>query len=53
MSKETRAWKAGENLGRAIIEMIHLVYQKNTALSFLKALCIELNTECDRREKDK
>jgi len=51
MAEKTRAWKAGESLGKAIIEMIQLMYQKDTALSFLRALCIELNTERDRRER--
>ena len=50
---DTRAWMAGEATARAIIEMIHLMYQKNTALSFLRALCITLNTERDRREEEK
>lgn len=50
---KSRPWRAGEMLGKAIIEMINLMYQKRTALSFLKALCIELNSELDKREKIK
>ena len=47
-----RAWEAGEKMGKAIIEMIHLMYQNQTALSFIKALTIELNTERKRREEE-
>lgn len=49
---DSRAWKAGEKLAESIIEMIHLMYQKNTALNFIRGLCIKLNGERDRREKE-
>lgn len=42
MNKNTRAGKAGKAFGEAIIEMVHLMYQKNTALSFLHTLNDEL-----------
>jgi BioD-like phosphotransacetylase family protein len=50
---DSRAWKAGSELGKVIIEMIHLMYQKRTALAFIKALSIEINTERNRREEEK
>lgn len=50
---ETRAWRAGEALGKAIIETVHLMYQNKTALAFIRALCIELNTERAKREESK
>ena len=37
---EGRSWKAGEEMAKAIIEMIHLMYQNHTALSFIRSLCI-------------
>jgi hypothetical protein len=45
-----RAWNAGVEMGKAIIEMVHLMYQNQTALAFIKALSIEVNTERERRE---
>lgn len=47
----TRAQKAGEQTGRAIIEMVHLMYQNNTALHFLKYLMSTLAVEVHRREQ--
>ena len=50
--KRAKAWNAGEKLGAGIIEMLRFINHKYTALSFLRALCITLNTERDRREKE-
>jgi|GEM_PF-1842586 len=50
---DTRPWKAGEDLGKAIIEMVNLMYQNKTALAFIKALSIEINTERQIRERRK
>ena len=36
--KKSRAEKAGEQLGNAIIEMVHLMYQNNTSANFYKGL---------------
>lgn len=46
----SRAWKAGEEMGKAILEMVHLMYQNQTALAFIRALSIQINTERNRRE---
>jgi len=48
----TRAAKAGKRLGKSIIEMVHLMYQNNTALTFLKALYDTLFEELDKRQKE-
>lgn len=54
-----RADDAGKALAKAMIEMIHLMYQNNTALVFLRALNNELwkeetkrLAELDKKEKD-
>ena len=44
-----RANDAGKAAGKALIEMVHLFYQNNTALVFLRALNIELWEEETRR----
>ncbi len=49
MPKATRANRAGTALAEAIIEMVHLMYQKNTALAFLGALNNELWDEEKKR----
>lgn len=38
MGEITRPAKAGENLGKAICDMVHLMYQNDTAIYFLEAL---------------
>ena len=43
--KITRAGVAGKKLARAIIEMVNLMYQKNTANNFLTALVASLIEE--------
>ena len=45
-----RAYIAGCELGRAIIEMIHLMYQKKTAAHFLRALKKQIDDEMKRRQ---
>lgn len=40
-----RAFKAGVLLSKGIIEMVNLMYQRNTAINFLKGLCYELEKE--------
>ena len=45
----TRASKAGKQMAEAIIEMVHLMYQNNTALSFLVALNRRIFAEMKRR----
>ena len=40
---------AGENMGRAIIEMVHLMYQNQTAKRFLEPLIKVLKSELKRR----
>ena len=47
----TRAHKAGKAQGEAVVETIHLFYQNNTALAYIRALCLELDAELERREK--
>lgn len=37
-NKEGRAERAGQATAEALIEMVHLMYQKNTARRFLSAL---------------
>ena len=41
----TRAEKAGQDLAKAIIEMVHLMYQNNTADNFYKGLDKEIQKE--------
>ena len=50
--EEMRAENAGIELAKAIIEMVHLMYQKRTALYFLEKLIEHLQKELDRRRKD-
>ena len=45
-----RPEKAGNRMGHAIIEMIHLMYQKKTALKFLASLIISLQCEYTKRK---
>lgn len=49
MSKKPRAYKAGENIAKAIIEMVHLMYQNNTAKHFYDGLNKTLSDEIERR----
>ncbi len=41
--KMYRAEKAGEHLGKSIIEMVNLMYQNNTAENFYRGLLTVLN----------
>lgn len=45
----TRPFKAGEQLGRAVIETAHLMYQNDTALHFLEGLVAVCEAEIERR----
>lgn len=44
-----RPEKAGNRMARAIIEMIHLMYQNRTAIKFLSSLIMTLQGEYIRR----
>jgi len=46
----TRASKAGKATAEALIEMVHLMYQNNTAKAFLLALYNEILEELKRRK---
>lgn len=52
MSKRSRAERAGRLMGTALVEMVHLMYQKNTAKNFLRGLCDVLNCHWKEREHD-
>ena len=41
----TRAEKAGQEMAKAIIEMVHLMYQNNTAGGFYRGLENEIHKE--------
>ena len=41
--KRTRAELAGRLMGRALLEMINLMYQNNTARNFLRGLRVILS----------
>lgn len=45
----TRAEKAGESLGKSIVEMVNLMYQNNTALRFFDGLMLILKDEYEKR----
>ena len=45
-----RARKAGERLGESIIEMVHLMYQNNTAKNFYIGLLSVLRRELVERK---
>ena len=45
MSKVSRAEHAGRRLGESINEMVHLMYQNNTAKNFWKGLYTALRTD--------
>ena len=47
-----RPEKAGKQLAETIIEMIHLMYQNNTALSFLWKLVALLEIELKKRQDE-
>lgn len=48
--RQSRAGKAGASLGMSIVETVHLLYQKNTALNFLGNLVRVLRDELELRE---
>jgi len=41
--KKSRAEKAGEQLGNAIVETVNLMYQNNTKANFYRGLLAALN----------
>ena len=45
-----RSKKAGEDMAKAIIEMVHLMYQNNTANNFYMGMMEELQEEVDKRK---
>lgn len=45
-----RSFKAGQRMGRAVNEMVNLMYQNNTAKNFLLGLAYEIGKEMDKRE---
>lgn len=45
MAQNPKAYTAGELMGKAIVEMVHLMYQNNTAAHFLRGLAREIDTE--------
>ena len=47
----TRAGRAGYNMADAIIESVHLMYQNNTALAYLREMILTLQLEKDKRER--
>ena len=47
--KMSRAEKAGRALGRAIVEMCNLMYQKNTSRNFIKGLATIMYDHCNQR----
>ena len=47
-----RAEKAGIKTAESIIEMVHLMYQKRTAINFMEKLVERLQQEFDRRRKE-
>ena len=48
----SRAERAGRILGKALVEVVHLMYQENTAKNFLKGLLAVLLRENERRNKN-
>ncbi|HUV84632.1 MAG TPA: hypothetical protein VMV86_02935 [Methanosarcinales archaeon] len=44
-TKITRSREAGINFGKAIVEMVHLMYQNNTAAHFYMGLLAVLKEE--------
>ena len=47
----TRPERAGVALAKALAEMVHLMYQDETARQFLDGLIYELRREAARRRK--
>ncbi len=48
-SGKTRAGEVGNHLADSIIEMVHLMYQRKTAIHFLQGLVDVLTRELDLR----
>lgn len=47
--KEGRPGKCGKDMGKAIVEMVNLMYQNQTAKRFLKSLIKVLESELNNR----
>ena len=45
-----RGYKAGLEMGKAIIKMVHLMYQNNTAAHFYRGLSEQIIEEMERRQ---
>lgn len=45
-----RGFKAGEEMGKAIVEMVHLMYQNNTAAHFYRGLSKIIKEEMKHRK---
>jgi len=52
ISKNTRPAKAGEQMGKALLETIHLLYLNKNALCFLHSLIETLKVDLKRRKKE-
>lgn len=52
ISINTKPVRAGAQMGKAIIEMVHLLYLKKNAKGFLKAIIHTLRIELERRIKE-
>lgn len=50
ISKNTRVARAGEQMAKAIVEMVHLLYLDGNALQFLQTLLEGLDSEFRRRK---
>ena len=50
ISNNTRVAKAGDSMGKAIVENVHLLYLNDNALEYLKAITGVLNKELKRRK---
>lgn len=44
-----RSYNAGKEMAKALIEMVHLMYQNNTAAHFYRGLNEEIDKEMSRR----
>jgi len=52
MNDTSRAEKAGLAFGNAIVEMVHLMYQTNTAANFYKGLMSVLKVNAENHKKE-
>ena len=52
ISRNTRPARAGIKMGKAIIEIVHLMYLNPHALEFLNTFIETVNQEFERRKKE-